>query len=527
MLKGTDLGGYMIQGSAQKTMLIIFVVYTIAVIGLGLYVKNSDKNGGKMADYITGGGKLNSVEIAMIFACSAMAGGAMIGSAGLGYNSGYIFGVCLFTVFIGTYTIMGTIGKKYAIMKRRIHANTISQMLYHRYQSKTVTLILILVAVGVMMSASSAQVITAAKIFQAMTGGGYTMGLIVTILAVGLYSMTGGIKSLAKVCVIQGAVMLIAVIAIAFSQHAALVQEFGSRTAAMEMVNRSNAAFLSAYQWTPLYSLGVCIVNGWAVMGYPTNLQTAMYYDNQKTLNRAVIIGCSVYVIIQGIIPGSGVITKILNPDLMNSDWATVYNAAALLPSWMGGVVFCGIFAAIQSTVASYLVYSAASLSMDAYKTIIKPDANDKQINNVRLGVFAALVLINIIVSLNPPSVVMFMIMYGTGLMGGCYILPAVGGVFYKKATAGGALASAVVGSAAYIIASMMSKYDWYKIGLGNIHPMLISIIGSAVAFFAVSAVTKKIPLGVYKVWFCKDYDERFVNVYNASDLEELKRNAE
>ena len=72
-----------------------------------------------------------------------------------------------------------------------------------------------------------------------------------------------------------------------------------------------------------------------------------------------------------------------------------------------------------------------------------------------------------------------------------------------------------------------MSKYDWYKIGLGNIHPMLISIIGSAVAFFAVSAVTKKIPLGVYKVWFCKDYDERFVNVYNASDLEELKRNAE
>lgn len=525
MLKGTDLGGYIIQASSQKTMLLIFIVYTVFVIGLGLYIKNADKKeSGKLADYITGGGKMNSLEIAMIFACSAMAGGAMIGSAGLGYNSGYIFGACLLTCFIGTFTIMGTIGKKYAIMKRRLHASTVSQLLYHRYQSKTVSLILIVVAVGVMMSASSAQVITAAKIFDAMTGGGYMVGLVVTIAAVGLYSMTGGVKSLAKVCVIQGGVMLVAVLAIAFSQHYALAEEFGSATAALEMINRTDAAFLSANQWTPLYTLGVCVVNGWAVMGYPTNLQTAMYYDNQKTLNRAVIIGCAVYVVIQGLIPESGVLARILNPELLNSDWATVFNASALLPDWLGGIVFCGIFAAIQSTIASYLVYSAAALSMDAYKTILKQDASDRQVKNVRMGIFMVLIVINVIVALYPPSIVMFMIMYGTGLMGGCYILPAVGGLFWKRATAGGALASAIFGSAGYVIASLLASQAWYQNALGNIHPMLISIICSALGFILVSAVTKKIPLGVYKVWFCEEYDERFTEVYNAEDLQRLKQ---
>lgn len=524
MLRGTDLGGYVIQASSQKTMLVIFIVYTLVVIGLGLYIKNGGKReGGKLSDYITGGGKLNSLEIAMIFACSAMAGGAMIGSAGLGYNSGFIFGACLFTVFIGTFTIMGTIGKKYAIMKQRLHASTVSQLLYHRYQSKAVSMILILVAVGVMMSASSAQVITAAKIFDAMTGGGYMVGLIVTILAVGLYSMTGGIKSLAKVCVIQGFVMLIAVLAITFAQQQTLAEQYGSTAAAMEMINRTDAAFLSANQWTPLYSLGICIVNGWAVMGYPTNLQTAMYYDNQKTLNRAVIIGCSIYVIIQGLVPASGVLAKILNPSLLNSDWATVYNASALLPSWMGGVVFCGVFAAIQSTIASYLVYSAAALSMDAYKTIIKPMATDGQVKSVRMTVFVVLIVINIVVALYPPSIVMFMIMYGTGLMGGCYILPAVGGIFWKKATAGGAVASAVFGSAGYVVASLLASNDWYKTYLGNIHPMLVSILCSALAFYIGSRVTRKVPLGVYKVWFCKEYDERFTEVYNAEDLQKLK----
>jgi len=80
-----DLGGFAIARSTSVTMLLIFSVYSIIIVGFGFYVKAQARKGGSdnLASFLTGGGNIGAFSIAMIAATNAMSGGSMGGAARL------------------------------------------------------------------------------------------------------------------------------------------------------------------------------------------------------------------------------------------------------------------------------------------------------------------------------------------------------------------------------------------------------------------------------------------------------------
>ena len=82
-MKGIKLGGFFISAGMQKTILVIFTVYSVAVIALGMLVHLQHRPTSRFSDFLTGGGKLNVMEVAMISAMGSMAGGTMIAGPGL------------------------------------------------------------------------------------------------------------------------------------------------------------------------------------------------------------------------------------------------------------------------------------------------------------------------------------------------------------------------------------------------------------------------------------------------------------
>ena len=36
--------------------------------------------------------------------------------------------------------------------------------------------------------------------------------------------------------------------------------------------------------------------------------------------------------------------------------------------------------------------------------------------------------------------------------------------------------------------------------------------------FVALATRRRKVPFGIYRVWFCRDYDEDYTNIYDACD---------
>ena len=71
-----DLGGFTIARSTSVTMLLIFSVYSIIIVGFGFYVKAQARKGGSdnLASFLTGGGNIGAFSIAMIAATNAMCG---------------------------------------------------------------------------------------------------------------------------------------------------------------------------------------------------------------------------------------------------------------------------------------------------------------------------------------------------------------------------------------------------------------------------------------------------------------------
>lgn len=71
-----------------------------------------------------------------------------------------------------------------------------------------------------------------------------------------------------------------------------------------------------------------------------------------------------------------------INPDLVTRDLTTFYVAANLLPSGVAGIIFCGVFAAIQSSLAGYCMSAAAFFAKDFFCD----DYDEKYAKNFRLS---------------------------------------------------------------------------------------------------------------------------------------------
>lgn len=178
MMKGIILGGFNVSGSTQMAILVVFVLYSVIVVGLGFFVKYNSGKGNAFSDFLTGGGGLNSLEVAIISATTIMGGGVMVSGPGLVHYDGFVYALLCLPLFLASFVALGTYGKKLAIIQKRLHAQTVVQCIHHRYQSRGLTMMLVACMAIFMTMLSGGQFLSAAKVFgtfwkKATTAGGY------------------------------------------------------------------------------------------------------------------------------------------------------------------------------------------------------------------------------------------------------------------------------------------------------------------------------------------------------------------
>lgn len=131
--------GFTISASTQQAIMIVFILYTAIIVGLGAYVKFASRNENssqKLAGFLTGGGNLGSLAVGLIMVTNIMSSGGMVGGPGMSYGTGFIWSLCVFCSFINIFMSLGSVGKKMSILGRRTGAQTVLGLFRHRYQSK-------------------------------------------------------------------------------------------------------------------------------------------------------------------------------------------------------------------------------------------------------------------------------------------------------------------------------------------------------------------------------------------------------
>lgn len=519
-----DLGGFSITSSTSITMLVIFAVYTVLIVGMGFYIKHAAKKGGSdnLASFLTGGGGLGAFSIAMIAATNSMAGGTMITAPGLGYAVGFTAALIYYGGFLTAAYGLGSVGRKVAILRDRTGAVTFLQLIRLRFQSSKVVAALALTGTFGLIFFSTGQITSGAKVFAAVTGSNaYYIGLILTIVITVIYTMSGGVKSMAKVAVVQGVIMLLAtfsIIGVLCAKNASL---YGSFQGAMEHLG---SAFPGAVQANTAFSfwnaLGTALFAGIGLGAMPHGLTVTMTYNDHKKLKQGIIISCVVFTLVQGIMCFTGPLAYSVNPDLVTRDYATIYTATNLLPSWVGGIIFCGVFAAIQSSIAGMCMAGASALAKDFIVDCFKPKAapaEQKKINNICVLVVAVLATA---IALKPTDLTQYVINFAAGAIAAAWYIPIMVGMYWKKCTAKGMFAATIGGFAAYIICYFLSSVipatkAWWATALGGVQAFLPAVIVSALLIVVVSLATQKdkVKLGYFQVFFCEDYDEKYAKM--------------
>ena len=87
--------------------------------------------------------------------------------------------------------VLGILGKKMAMVSRKIDAVTIIDVIRHRYQSDVLANISAIIIVIFFAATMVAQFVGGAKLFEAVTGYSYLTGLIVFGLVVVIYTTVG------------------------------------------------------------------------------------------------------------------------------------------------------------------------------------------------------------------------------------------------------------------------------------------------------------------------------------------------
>ena len=520
-----DLGGFSIAASTSRTMLMIFALYSIIIIGFGFYIKIQSRKGHNdgLASFLTGGGGLGAFAIAMIAATNSMAGGTMVSAPGLGYAVGFTASLIYYAGFLTAAYGLGSVGRKVAILRDRTGAVTFLQLLKLRFQSKKVVGALSLTGAFGLVFFTTGQISSGAKVFAAVTGSNaYYLGIMLVIVITVIYTLSGGIKSMAKVASIQGVIMLLATFSIIGVLIAQNTKEYGSVQGAMEYLGTAFPGAIQAQTaFTFWNALGTALFAGVGLGVLRHALSVTMTYNNHHKLKNGIIISCVIFTLVQGIMCFTGPLAYAINPNLTVRDYTTVFTAATLLPPWVGGIIFCGIFAAIQSSIAGMCMAGATVLAKDFIVDCFKPNASDKEQSRINTIIILCIALVATIIALKPSDLTQYIINFALGAICSAWYFPVLCGLYWKKATASGMFASTVGGFLAYVVFYFLSSVipvtkAWWAATLGGVHAFLPAWIIALVLMVAVSLATQnqQVKLGYFQVFFCRDYDEKYAKIH-------------
>lgn len=278
----------------------------------------------------------------------------------------------------------------------------------------------------------------------------FNIAVVAIALAAGLYTITGGLRSIlwvdlmqATLLVMGGAMTLVLAVKAAGGVEAVLALPEGATENPWSIIKPWSHAF----GWLPLIT-GATILG---VHGHCTDhdyVQRALAAKNLFHSKMGAVFAGFLKVLALFIIAAPGVVAGKLLPGLDHPDQAYTRLITEYVPSGFVGLVMAGLLAAILGTVAAGLSASSAMLVFD-FVGRWRPSLPEEK--KVRLG---RIVMVGILVfcTVMAPSIQSFQGVFGYlvriwSLLAPPVFVCVVFGIFSQRATSRGAVATLTTGS--------------------------------------------------------------------------------
>lgn len=469
------------------SVIIPLFIFLIIIFGIGIWANRQVRTSNSfLQEYFLGGREMGGFILAMTMMATYGSASSFIGGPGVAYNTGLGWVLLAMAQLPAGYFVLMVLGKKFAIVARRIEAITLIDFLKKRYDSHTIVILSAISIIIFLFASMTAQWVGGARLIESLTGLSYTNALLIFAVAVLAYVIIGGFRAVALTDALQGSIMIVGTVILLI----ATVIAGGGVDTIMQGLVAENPNLVTPYgaeqNLTPLYVSTFWILIGLGVIGLPQIAVRAMSYKDSKSLHKAILIGTIGIGTIMFGMHLIGVFARPVMPGIEVGDKVMPLLTLEVLPPVLAGIVLAAPMAAIMSTVNALLILVSSTVVKDIYLNYINPKASDAQIKNRSFWVTSIIGIAVVIFAVKPPELLIMLNLFAFGGLESAFLWSVVFGLYWKKANKYGAISSMIVGLTLYIVIYRFAE------NIYGMHSVTIPIIASLITFVAVSIIAQK-----------------------------------
>lgn len=460
-------------------LLLPLVIYLLLVLAVGFWASRHRSGGNFMSEYFIGNRSMGGLVLAMTLVATYTSASSFIGGPGAAYKVGLGWVLLAMIQLPTVWLTLGVLGKKFAIIARRVNAVTINDMLWARYRSRAVVIVGSLTIVLAFIATMVVQFIGGARLLETATGLSYQQGLLLFAGCVLLYTVIGGFRAVVMTDALQGLIMVIGTAALLGGILVAgdglpnLVHRL--KEIDPKLVSPSGASDLLTQPFMLSFWVLVCL----GVIGLPHSALRCFGYRDSKALHRGILIGTLVSAFLMFGMHLAGALGRAILPGMESPDKIMPSLMMEVLPPWLAGVFLAAPMAAIMSTIDSQLIQASATLVKDLWVNYVRPSEERMRVQVPRLSLLCTLILgaLVLVAALEPPEMIIWLNLLAFGGLQAVFLWPLVLGLYWSRANGAGALASMLTGATGYGLLTQLAIKPW------GLHPIVPSLLLALAAF--------------------------------------------
>ena len=468
--------------------------YTVLVLYLGIMAFIGWYAGRKtnsIGDFFVLSGKAGVLVSGIAYFSTQFSMGTFLGTPGTIYGVGYagmaisvpgaVFCMILPALLIGRKLI--TLGHKYGFL-------TMADYLTDRYHSKNMSGVLGVMMLFFLVPMMGAQIIGAGVIVHVFTGLPEWVGVVGMGIIVILYCMSGGMKGAMMTDVIQGSLM-IATAVVTFIVSVVMGGGFSNINHTLQSMNEAYLTFPGANGYMPwTYYVSNIVLWSFFTMGQPHLFTKFFAMKDHKTMFKAILLGTAGMFFSATLIEWAGVngIASIQNIEKADQIIPMILQRG--MNPFLASIFIAGIVAAGMSTIDGILVTTTGAVTRDIYQKIINKDATNETVMKLSKVVTVIIGIIVICFGVFQPGSIFEINLFAFSGMA-IFVVPILFGIYWKKATAKGAIASVIVGIISLLLFTLNPSVKALAMGF---HALFPTTIIASIVMIVVSKFTETPP---------------------------------
>jgi sodium/proline symporter len=434
--------------------LIGFIVYLVIVFIVGFITY---KNNESHKDFFIGGRKLNPWVVAFSERASGESAWLLLGLPGAALASGFMELWTAVGCVLGIIFYWFVIAKRLRIESERLNAITLPNFFAEKFgeQGKLIRVLATLIIIFFFTFYLAAQFNGAGKVLFVTFNIPHVWGIIIGVIVIVFYTMMGGFLAVAWTDLIQGIIMIGALVILPIFGFIEIAERGVSFS---DAIGAEGANFNSFVNNKTGWAAAAIIISGlsWGLgyMGQPhllTRFMSIKSADQIKT-SRAIAIawaipafaGAMLIGLIGLALYGQGYYTDVeeIMPHLANT----------LLPTWLAGIFISGAIAAMMSTADSQLLVITSSVIEDFYHKTLGKDVTEKRLLYLSRIITIVVGAIGFIIAISSENLIYELVSYAWAGLGSSFGPALLLVLFWKKVTSKGVIAGMLTGSISTVI---------------------------------------------------------------------------